>query len=153
MKHVIATIAILWRQLPYSKCLLPPWFTHGKCSMTDLTWTSPLPLAILICMPKWQVKYLYFMHFQPFLIIRNLCTKYSVEQGCLFWKVCPIADYEKNICGSPGKRSNIIPSRILSALPSLTCYSPELPLRVGLMRDMWTHEYLMCPWSAYEPHP
>ena len=36
------------------------------------------------------------------------------------------------ICGSPGWKSNIIPSHILSASPSLTLCSAELLLRAGL---------------------
>ena len=37
------------------------------------------------------------------------------------------------ICGNPGWKSNIIMWRISSAPLSLTCYSVELPVRVGLI--------------------
>ena len=39
----------------------------------------------------------------------------------------------KHICGSP-RKSNIIPSRILSASLSLMRYSAKLPLETGLIR-------------------
>ena len=41
-----------------------------------------------------------------------------------------------NICGSPGLKSNIIPLRILTALPRSKCCSAVLPLRAGLIRAM-----------------
>ena len=154
MKHVIATIAILWRQLPYSKCLLPSlvyWrkMFHDWSHVNQPTSTCDTNLHAEV-----TVKYLYFMHFQPFplpgISAPNIVLNNVV---CLFRKVCPIADYEKNICGSPGKKPNIIPSRISSASPHLMCYSAEFPLGAGLIRNTYRHEYLMRPWSAYEPHP
>ena len=45
-----------------------------------------------------------------------------------------IFDDQINICGSPEQKPNIIPLRISSASLSLTGYSAELPLRVGLIR-------------------
>ena len=55
--------------------------------------------------------------------------------------------------GVPDRNQNIILSLISSASPSLTCYSAELPLRAGLIRNVYTHEYLMHLWSAYESQP
>ena len=43
------------------------------------------------------------------------------------------------ICGSPGWDSNLIPSRILSASPSLTYCTAKLSLRAGLIRILLTH--------------
>ena len=61
--------------------------------------------------------------------------------------------YIKHICGSPGQKSNIIPSRILSASPSLTRYCAELPLRVGPIRASQTHQISMHLHSTHESRP
>ena len=40
------------------------------------------------------VKYLYFMHFQPFPLSGISAPNIVLNKVvCLFWKVCPIADY------------------------------------------------------------
>ena len=52
-----------------------------------------------------------------------------------------------------GQSSRVITSHILSASLSLTHYSAKLPLGVGLICALWTHQVFMHLHSAYEPHP
>ena len=122
-------------------CLFLLLFSHFVCSLLPLLFCFWLACSAMLAHMMLQA--------------RTYCVGREIKNfhGQKYSQIHHCNVVVKYMCGSPGQKSNIIPSRISSASPSLTRCSAKLPLGAGLICASWMLQIFMRLHTAYELHP